>query len=113
MPVWTTTPVSETPQLTLTDWMIFETPDGERYLAGYNVTEGAGRVSSEVAEFDKVAMRGRTATGRVYQLTGAPGRRATVRTCSSAGFGCTGWRTRTSPRRCWLKAESSALLDAL
>ena len=79
MPVWKTTPISEHPSLQLRDWAVFEVPpspknrERTRHFVGYNITEGEGRVSSKVCEFDAVTRRGRTDSGRVYELVGRPG----------------------------------------
>ena len=45
-------------------------PNGERHFIGWNVTEREGRVSSKIVEFDAVTRRGRTGSGRFYQLRG-------------------------------------------
>jgi hypothetical protein len=71
--VWNTTPVTETPELNLSQWCVFELADGNRHFVGYNETEGEGRTSSKIVQFDKDAMRGITQSGRVYQLVGNPG----------------------------------------
>lgn len=78
MPVWNTTPVTKRPCLTLRDWAVFEVgsvnrPERTRHFVGYNVTEGEGRVSSRICEFDVTTRRGRTETGRIYELQGRPG----------------------------------------
>lgn len=71
--VWATSSVSETPEITLTNWAVLELPDGDRHFAGFNVTEYEGRASSKIVTFDKDTMRGVTRTGRVYELYGRPG----------------------------------------
>lgn len=68
MPIWLTTPVSETPEIVLRSWSIRELPDGDRHFVGFNVTELEARVSSKIIEFDPVNKRGKTRSGRVYQL---------------------------------------------
>ena len=74
MAVWTTKPVSEQPEIILSNWRIFETPEGTRHFVGKNLTgNGTGRVSSAVTVFDKTTMTGVTSSGRVYQLLGDPG----------------------------------------
>jgi hypothetical protein len=73
--VWKTTSVTETPELNLSQWCVYEIDDNkDRHFVGYNETEGEGRVSSKIVQFDKESMRGITASGRVYQLVGNPGR---------------------------------------
>ena len=76
--VWVCAPVSERPELTLTDWAVFElqlpgNPGRTRHLAGYNVTDREGRASSAIVEFDPATWRGVTKSGRVYGLRGMPG----------------------------------------
>lgn len=71
-------PVSERPELVLTDWHVFEVavlpgPERTRHFAGQNFKDREGRVSSEVVEFDAATGRGVTCSGRVYELRGRPG----------------------------------------
>ena len=74
MPLWTAKPVSEQPEIILSKWRIFETPEGTRHFVGKNLTgNGTGRVSSAITVFDKTSMTGVTRSGRVYQLLGDPG----------------------------------------
>lgn len=73
MSIWSTTPVEEVPELHLRDWCVYESPDGDRHLVGYNVTEMEGRVSSAIAEFDPKSQRAVTSSGRTYQLVGPAG----------------------------------------
>ena len=48
-------------------------PSGARLFVGWNVTEEEGRVSSQIVAFDAATRRGRTVSGRVYQLRGRAG----------------------------------------
>lgn len=78
MAIWLTTPVDEVPQIQLRSWKVYEVssdlwPEKTRHFVGWNITEGEGRVSSSIVEFDKDTMRGRTASGRVYELIGQSG----------------------------------------
>jgi hypothetical protein len=79
VPVWKLTPIAQRPSLTLRDWAVFEVLGSEKstrrtlHFVGYNVTEFEGRVSSHVCEFDATTRRGRTKSGRVYELLGRPG----------------------------------------
>lgn len=73
MTIWRTSPVSQTPVLKLVQWSVFQTETGERHFVGYNVTEGEGRVSSAIVEFNPETKQGRTSSGRIYQLAGEPG----------------------------------------
>ena len=69
MPVWKTTPVDDEPEIILGSWSVRELPDGDRHFVGYNYSHGGeGRVSSQILEFDPETLKGRTRSGRVYQL---------------------------------------------
>lgn len=73
MSIWRTTSIQEVPEIQLRNWQIMETERGERHFIGYNITEGAGRVSSAIQEFDIKNRRGITNSGRIYELLGDPG----------------------------------------
>lgn len=73
MPLWKIASVSDDPQVTLSDWQIRELPNGHRHFAGVDPSDGSGRVSSFIVEFDAEKMCGRTNSGRVYVLRGKPG----------------------------------------
>ena len=74
--VWTPAPVSERPEIVLTDWHVFEVQlpglnTRTRHFAGQNITDDEGRASSAIVTIDAATGRGRTRSGRVYQLTGS------------------------------------------
>ncbi|MDO8450329.1 MAG: hypothetical protein Q7T10_16140 [Rhodoferax sp.] len=76
--VWACAPVSERPEIVLTDWHVFEVgivdlPTRTRHFAGQNVTDSEGRVSSPIVTFDAATGRGITRSGRVYELRGTSG----------------------------------------
>lgn len=78
MTIWRATPVDQVPEIELDQWRIFEakSPYWEgttRHFIGYNLTEGEGRVSSAIQNFDHDKMIGITRSGRVYRLVGEPG----------------------------------------
>lgn len=76
MPVWSTRPLAEQPELVLLDWSIHEiNDDGERsiVLVGYCLTNSEGRVSSEVVHLDIAKLIAKTSSGRIYRLEGPPG----------------------------------------
>ena len=73
MSIWKTSPVERTPVLGLAQWSVYQTETGERHFVGYNVTEGEGRVSSAIVDFNRETKQGRTSSGRIYQLVGDPG----------------------------------------
>ena len=74
MTVWPIRPVNDQPTLTLERWSIYELPDGDRHFVGWAIENLAGRVSSRIDEFNVKTMYGLSASGRVYQLKGPPGR---------------------------------------
>lgn len=72
--VWAIASVSDEPEVVLSDWHIFEVqlPSNStrtRHFAGCTGRHRSGQVSSAIQEFDPKALRGVTASGRVYQLT--------------------------------------------
>lgn len=71
--IWATRPVTEQPALTLKSWSVRQLADGGRHFVGYCPENREGRVSSAIVEFDRHTRRGRTTTGRVYELAGKPG----------------------------------------
>lgn len=71
-------PVKEVPKLILIKWQVYEVEselwEGKsRHIVGWNITEGSGRVSSEIKKFDKRTMIATTRSGRIYKLEGEPG----------------------------------------
>lgn len=64
------TPLSERPVIELERWQVMELPNGDRHFVGWNMTEGEGRASSKIVEFDPATCCGRTAALRVYVLHG-------------------------------------------
>ena len=71
--VWSASSLTEVPEIELTNWQVMQLPNGDRHFVGWNVTEREGRASSKIVEFDATTRRGRTCSGRVYQLRGPPG----------------------------------------
>lgn len=76
--LWKPASVEETPEIALCDWQVFEVsselwPIKTRHFVGFNLTEGFGRVSSKIVQFDPKLLRGITRSGRVYELVGEPG----------------------------------------
>ncbi|CAD6538842.1 hypothetical protein [Paraburkholderia metrosideri] len=68
MPVWSVPGVSVEREMSISDWQILETQKGSRHFVGTDVRDCTGRVSTAIQEFDPVALRGVTFSGRVYQL---------------------------------------------
>lgn len=66
--IWKTSSIEQTPEIVLSRWTIRELPNGDRHFVGWNSTEGEGRVSSKIVEWDDTTLRGKTQSGRVYQL---------------------------------------------
>lgn len=73
MSIWKTKPVDDQPSLTLVRWRIFRSDRDENHFVGYCEENLEGRVSSAIQQFDPLTMRGVTQSGRVYELSGAPG----------------------------------------
>lgn len=73
MPVWSVPDASTEPDISISDWQIFETQNGSRHFVGTNVREHTGRVSTAIQELDLTLLRGVTSSGRVYQLVGPRG----------------------------------------
>lgn len=63
-------------EVTLIDWNIvcIKLPDGGggEIFVGYSVSDGLGRVSTVIQEFDKEIGKGRTRSGSVYTVIGEP-----------------------------------------
>lgn len=76
---WTLTTISEAVHCTLDAWSVFEVPfDGQgnawtRHFVGFRRESCRGRVSSPVEQFDPASRRGRTRSGKVYELAGVGG----------------------------------------
>ncbi len=73
MPIWSVSPVTQEPEVLLSDWQIVEIPAGTRHFVGYNQGLREGRVSSTIVEFDPATRTGITESGRVDRLVGEPG----------------------------------------
>lgn len=73
MPLWKVEPVDQDPHIILRSWSIRQLANGDRHFVGYNDRGREGRVSSRIVEFDVERMRGKTRSGRVYELSGEPG----------------------------------------
>lgn len=69
--VWKVAPVTAEPSVHLTQWSIRHTNDGDYFVGIHNY---AGRVSTKVVTFDQETQKGVTTSGRVYQLSGPPGK---------------------------------------
>jgi hypothetical protein len=79
MAVWSLKSVSETPEVILDSWSVFDVPlhgPGQpwtRRFVGDARRERQGQVSSPVESFDLTTRCGVTRSGRIYQLAGRPG----------------------------------------
>jgi len=73
MPLWVTSPVTETPEIMLVRWQLIRDSNGLVHAVGWNVTEQEGRVSSAIERCDGDQRRLITQSGRVYQLQGPSG----------------------------------------
>lgn len=74
MALWSTAPVTAEPEISIIVWRVLEIDAGTRHFVGTNIREFSGRVSSAIVAFDHETLRGRTQSGRIYQLVGNPGR---------------------------------------
>lgn len=77
MPFWSFGTVEAEPEVSLHSWQICEAQyaDGSatRHFIGRNADTFGGRVSTAIQSFDLASRRGRTQSGRVYELLGGPG----------------------------------------
>lgn len=71
--VWMGAEVKEEPQIRLIQWTIKQDQEGRGYFVGTRADDCMGRVSTPIVEFDQRTRRGRTESGRVYELLGPPG----------------------------------------
>ncbi|HZR34082.1 MAG TPA: hypothetical protein VFA75_01820 [Nevskia sp.] len=72
--LWRSAPVRDEPEVHLRDWDIRQDTAGRCYFVGTRADNGDGRVSTPIVEFDAEHRRGRTRSGRVYELLGPSGR---------------------------------------
>lgn len=70
--VWEPIGVEDQPEIDLVHWRVYRI-DKYVHFVGYSVTSLEGRVSSRVVDYHKPTQKGKTRTGRVYHLLGAPG----------------------------------------
>lgn len=75
--VWKASTVEQTPAIELSRWVVYEVPaptgagnPKDHHFCGWNVTEGEGRVSSKIVQWDRETRTGTTRSGRRYQLRG-------------------------------------------
>ena len=73
MSIWKVAPITQEPDIELTQWQIMELPNGDRHFVGYNARGWEGRVSSKVVTFDNDSVIGITESNRNYKLAGKPG----------------------------------------
>lgn len=71
--VWQVAPVNLAPQIELERWQVMQIKNGDRHFVGWNITHREGLTSTRIVEFDPATQRGRTKSGRVYQLHGRTG----------------------------------------
>lgn len=63
--------VDNEPEVTIVKWGIMQDPVGFR-IVGIHAGTRQGRVTSPIVEFDEHARTARTASGRLYHLSGEP-----------------------------------------
>lgn len=77
--IWSLEPILASPEVALTKWAAFDVPlIGEtqpwtRHFVGYSKELSDGQSTAAVVAFDPIRRLGRTKSGRVYLLEGAPG----------------------------------------
>ncbi|WP_080431611.1 hypothetical protein [Burkholderia ubonensis] len=74
MALWKIGPVAVEPEVSIARWRVLEIDDGTRHFVGADERDFSGRVSSAIVAFDYETLRGKTRSGRAYQLVGNPGR---------------------------------------
>ncbi|RQX90803.1 hypothetical protein [Burkholderia stagnalis] len=74
MALWNFGPVAAEPEVSIARWRVLEIDDGTRHFVGADERDFSGRVSSAIVAFDCETLRGKTLSGRTYQLVGNPGR---------------------------------------
>jgi hypothetical protein len=111
MPVCPIAPIQARPQVTLTEWAVFEVPRNgtekpwTRHLAGWSCEDRHGQVSSAVQSFDPATGKCVTRSGRVYQLRGRPG------LCGDGRYVWQVWMARDSLTQC--RDVTSEVVQAL
>ncbi|ABK06970.1 conserved hypothetical protein [Burkholderia cenocepacia HI2424] len=73
MALWNIASVMSQPEVSIARWRVLEIDAGTRHFVGADERDFSGRVSSAIVAFDYKMLRGRTRSGRVYQLVGLPG----------------------------------------
>jgi hypothetical protein len=73
MAIWSIASVVSEPEVSIARWKVLEIDDGTRHFVGADERNFSGRVSSAIVSIDYKTLRGRTLSGRVYQLVGKPG----------------------------------------
>jgi hypothetical protein len=71
--VWHVESVNVAPHIELERWQVMQIQNGDRHFVGWNATHREGLTSTRIVEFDLSTQRGRTKSGRVYQLRGRTG----------------------------------------
>jgi hypothetical protein len=75
--VWIPTSVEQQPHVKLIQWRVYSvdgTTDPTKKTIHFNgYVDGEGRVSSPVLEYDENTKRGKTGSGRIYELVGSSG----------------------------------------
>lgn len=93
---WLGAPVLATPDVYLSEWSAFVCNWGDKpvapstHLVGYRSATGKSRTSSAVLSFDPETRRAITASGKVYELVGAPNPQSDARFMRSQWFSVNG-----------------------
>ncbi len=70
--IWKVAPIDQEPTIRLCNWSIKRMVEGS-FFVGDHIGQ-AGRVSTDIVQFDEEKKRGITQSGRVYELVGSEGR---------------------------------------
>lgn len=71
--VWEVPPPGDQPEIVLKRWNVMQLPNGDRHFVGWNAGDREGRASTKIISFDPVTRRGKTVSGRLYELEGPSG----------------------------------------
>lgn len=72
--VWSVPNPDAQPEIILKRWQVMQLPNGDRHFVGWNAGDREGRASTKIISFDPVKRRGKTVSGREYELDGQTGR---------------------------------------
>lgn len=74
--VWNVPSPDDEPEIVLTNWNVMQLPNRDRHFVGWNVAYRERRASTKIVAFDPATSRGKTVSGRIYELQGRTGSNA-------------------------------------